>query len=63
MKRPWRDLEESSQYLSQTQYHIHSSFPRGGFWHRTVQRLLITFGRPKYDSTVWLAMRIKRDNG
>jgi hypothetical protein len=62
MKSSWRDLEASSQYLSQMRYHIHSSFPRGGFWHRTVQRLLITFGRPKYDSTVWLAMRIKRDD-
>jgi hypothetical protein len=59
MKKPWRDLEKDSKYLSQMQYHIHASFPQQGFWHRTVQRLLITFGRPKYDSTVWLAMRIK----
>jgi len=62
MKKPWRDLEERSELQSQMRYHLSASFPEGGFWHRTVQRLLITFGRPKYDQAVWLAIRIKQES-
>jgi hypothetical protein len=61
MKKPWRELEERSEFQSHEVFSLQASFPQGGFWHRTVQRLLITFGRPKHDRTVWMAMKVQKN--
>jgi hypothetical protein len=61
MRKAWRDLEARSDFQSQQVFGLQASFPQGGFWHRTVQRLLITFGTPKHDRTVWMALKIKRE--